>query len=259
LTRRRAILVATVLETTIRLTDDAIDLFDRLIGRLFRRAEAHEASTLRRDARAINAKVRLFAQLGEALLTAREMGSDPLDAVAAAIGWNKLEESVEEAKRLVRPDGLDYLALAARGYPIIRKVGPLFLEAFELRAVPAAAGVVRAAETMRAFYRTPRRPWPRDAPTSFIKKAWRPAVFTADGPIAEPTSFVSSPCSANGFAPAMSGSRVAANTEPSRTSSSPDPCSRPCARPARCRSPSRPTPRPISRRSVPCSSSGWPR
>ena len=181
LTRRRAILVATVLETTIRLTDDAIDLFDRLIGRLFRRAEAHEASAFQRDARAINAKVRLFARLGEVLLTAKEMGSDPIDAVAAAIGWDKLEESVEEAKWLVRPEGPDYLALAARGYPIIRKIGPLFLEAFEFRAVPAAAGVVRAVETTRAFYRTPRRPWPRDAPTRFIKKGWRTAVFTADG------------------------------------------------------------------------------
>jgi TnpA family transposase len=181
LTRRRAILVATVLETTIRLTDDAISLFDRLIGKLFRRAEAHEASTFQRDARGINAKVRLFTRLGEALLAARETGSDPLDAVAAAIGWDRLKESVEEAKRLARPDGPDYLALAARGYPIIRKVGPLFLEAFELRAVPAAAGVVRAAETIRAFYRAPRGPWPRDAPSSFVKKAWRVAVFTADG------------------------------------------------------------------------------
>src|SRR4051794_11530914 len=38
--RRRATLVATVLDTTTRLTDDGVALFDRTVGRMFRRAEA---------------------------------------------------------------------------------------------------------------------------------------------------------------------------------------------------------------------------
>jgi TnpA family transposase len=180
-TRRRAILVATVLDTMVRLTDDAIELFDRLIGKLFRRAEAREASLFQRDARAINAQVRLFARLGEVLIRAKQTGEDPLEAVAAAIGWDKLKEGVEAAKRLVRPEGPDYLALAARGYPVIRKIGPLLLDAFEFRAVPAAGGVLRAVEAMRAFYRSARRVWPRHAPTGFIRKAWRAAVLTAEG------------------------------------------------------------------------------
>ena len=37
--RRRAVLVVTVLETMARLTDEAIGVFDRSIGQLFRRAE----------------------------------------------------------------------------------------------------------------------------------------------------------------------------------------------------------------------------
>ncbi len=57
--RRRATLVATVLDTTDRLTDDGVGLFDRAVGRMFRRAEAREEDTLMRDARAINDKVRL--------------------------------------------------------------------------------------------------------------------------------------------------------------------------------------------------------
>jgi hypothetical protein len=52
-TRRRAVLVATVLETIVRLTDDAIDLFDRLIGKLFRGAETREANAFQRDKRAM--------------------------------------------------------------------------------------------------------------------------------------------------------------------------------------------------------------
>ena len=49
--RRRATLVATVLDTIVRLTDDGIALFDRAVGRMFRRAEAREEVALLRDAR----------------------------------------------------------------------------------------------------------------------------------------------------------------------------------------------------------------
>src|SRR3954447_16914118 len=79
--RRRATLVATVLDTHARLTDDSIALFDRAVGRLFRRAEAREEEAVLRNARAINDKVRLFAQLGDALLAAKTAGGDPLEAV----------------------------------------------------------------------------------------------------------------------------------------------------------------------------------
>jgi hypothetical protein len=131
-----------VLETVVRLTDDAIDLFDRLIGKPFRGVETREANAFQRDKRAINDKVRLYARLGEALMAAKEAGHDPFEAVDAVIGWDKLAESVEEAKRLIRPDGPDYLALAKRGYPIIRRVGPRLLATFEFHAVPAARGHV---------------------------------------------------------------------------------------------------------------------
>jgi hypothetical protein len=112
--RRRATLVATVLDTITRLTDDTVALFDRAVGRMFRRAEVREKDALIRDARAINDKVRLLAKLGAALLEAKESGADLQEAVASVIGWDKLASSVEEAKRLARPDKADLPALVAR-------------------------------------------------------------------------------------------------------------------------------------------------
>src|SRR5215210_8139489 len=52
LLRRRVTLVATALDTTARLTDDGVGLFDRAVGRMFRRAEAREENAVLRDARA---------------------------------------------------------------------------------------------------------------------------------------------------------------------------------------------------------------
>ncbi len=59
--RRHATLVAISLELAASLTDQAIDLFDRLIGAMFRKAEGRHARAFQSDARAINEKVRLYA------------------------------------------------------------------------------------------------------------------------------------------------------------------------------------------------------
>ncbi len=64
LPRRRATLVATVLDTVARLTDDGVGLFDRAVGRMVRRAEAREEGAVLRDAKAVGDKVRLLVRVG---------------------------------------------------------------------------------------------------------------------------------------------------------------------------------------------------
>jgi TnpA family transposase len=177
--RRRATLVATVLDTVSRLTDDGVALFDRAVGRMFRRAEVREEDALLRDARAINDKVRLLTRLGMALIEAKESGADLREAVAAAVGWDKLARSVEEARRLTRPDKVDLPALTARAWPVLHRLGPLFLGAFQLRAVPAAAATLRAVELLRGVYDSGGRRWPDSPPTNFLRLAWRDAVLGA--------------------------------------------------------------------------------
>ena len=180
LLRRRATLVATVLDTTARLTDDGIGLFDRAVGRMFRRAEAREEDAVLRDARAANAKVRLFAKLGAALIAAKEGNTDLDGAVALSVGWEKLAASVAEAVRLARPDKVDLLALAIRAWPVLHRLGPVFLDTFQLRAVPAAAATLRAVEQLHETYGSSRK-WPKSLPTSFLRPAWRDAVRDSCG------------------------------------------------------------------------------
>ena len=175
LLRRRATLVATVLDTTARLTDDGIGLFDRAVGRMFRRAEAREEDAVLRDARAANDKVRLFAKLGAALIAAKEGDADLDGAVELSVGWETLAASVAEAERLARPDRVDLLALATRAWPVLHRLGPVFLDAFQFRAVPAAAATLRAVEVLHETYGSGRK-WPKSPPTSFLRPAWRYAV-----------------------------------------------------------------------------------
>ena len=60
--RRHATLVAIGLALGASLTDQAINLFDGLVGSMFRRAEGRQARAFQADARAINDKVRLYAE-----------------------------------------------------------------------------------------------------------------------------------------------------------------------------------------------------
>ena len=177
--RRRATLVATVLDTITRLTDDGVALFDRAVGRMFRRAEAREEQAVLRDARAVNDKVRLFAKLGTALIEANRHGTDLGVAVAHSIGWERLESSVADAARLARPDKTDLAALATRAWPVLHRLGPVFLSTFRLRAIPAAAPTLRAAELLRGAYASSGRKQVGNLPTGFLRPAWRDAVLDA--------------------------------------------------------------------------------
>ena len=179
--RRQATLVATVLDTITRLTDETVALFDRAVGRMFRRAEVREHEALIRDARAINDKVRVLAKLGTALIEARESGTDLQEAIASAIGWDKLARSVAEAERLARPYRADLPALAARAWPVLHRLGPLFLGSLCFHSVPAAAATLRAVELLRSIYEGGGRKWPSSLPTSFLRPVWREAVLGADG------------------------------------------------------------------------------
>ena len=179
--RRRAILAVTAVELITRLTDEAIGMFDRLIGGLFRRAERRAAEALQANARAINDKIRLLARLGDALIEARNTGSDAFAAIETVLPWDRFAAAVAEAKKLSREDGPDYAALAAANHAVLRRVGPLFLDSFAFEGVSGVRLLLRAIEVIRVFYAGSRRTLPKNMPIGFIRRGWRPAVFRDNG------------------------------------------------------------------------------
>src|SRR5260370_34542560 len=105
--RRHAALVAVTLDLIADLTDQAIDLLDRLVGTMFRKAEGRHARAFQADGRAINEKVRLYARVGAALIAAREGKQDPFDAITTVIPWDRFRASVAEASALARSEEFD--------------------------------------------------------------------------------------------------------------------------------------------------------
>jgi uncharacterized protein DUF4158 len=74
--RRYATLTALVLELTATLTDEAINMFEHLVGQLFKKSERAHAEQFHASGKSINEKVRLYARVGQALIEARSSGGD---------------------------------------------------------------------------------------------------------------------------------------------------------------------------------------
>jgi hypothetical protein len=114
--RRHATLVAVTLDLIASLTDQAIDLFDRLVGTMFRKAEGRHARAFQADGRAINEKVRLYARVGTALIAARDKKEDAFDAITAVIPWDRFRASVAEAEALARSEEFDSYQMLGEHY-----------------------------------------------------------------------------------------------------------------------------------------------
>jgi TnpA family transposase len=175
--RRHATLVAVSLDLSTSLTDQTIDLFDRLVGAMFRKAEGRQARAFQADARAINEKVRLYARVGAALITAHEDKHDAYDAIAAVISWERFRTTVAEAEALARPEAFDACQKLGEHYAGIRRWSPAFLEAFTFESVPASASLMRGIEVLREANRTDKPTLPESAPTGFVRQRWAPYVL----------------------------------------------------------------------------------
>ena len=179
--RRYATLTALVLELTATLTDEALNMFEHLVGKLFKKSERTHAERFHASGKSINEKVRLYARVGQALIEARSSGGDAFAAIEAVLSWPKFESTVAEAKTLAQPEEFDYLALLDERYGSMRKFAPLLLAHFEFHAAPAADEVLQALDLLRELNASGKRTLPEHVPTGFVKPRWRPHVLAADG------------------------------------------------------------------------------
>lgn len=179
--RRYATLVALAIEGTATVTDEIIDLHDRIIGKLFNAAKNKHQQQFQASGKAINDKVRMYGRIGQALIEAKQSGGDPFAAIEAVMPWDTFAASVTEAQTLARPADFDFLHHIGESYATLRRYAPQFLEVLKLRAAPAAKGVLDAIDVLRGMNSDSARKVPADAPTAFIKPRWAKLVLTDEG------------------------------------------------------------------------------
>jgi hypothetical protein len=173
-------LVAISLDCSANLTDQAIDLFDLfdlLVGAMFREAEGRHARAFQADARATDDKVRLYARVGAALITGRNDQQDGYDEIIALMSRERFCTSVADARALARPEEFDAFRNLGEHYAGVRRWSPAFLGAFAFESVPASASLMRAVEVLREANHSEKSTPSDSVPTGFIRQRWAAQVM----------------------------------------------------------------------------------
>ncbi|MGL6175899.1 MAG: Tn3 family transposase, partial [Vibrionaceae bacterium] len=179
--RRYATLVALAIEGIASVTDELIDLHDRILGKLFNDAKRRHQKQFQASGKAINAKVRLFGRVGQALIDAKQANDDPFTAIETIISWDAFAQNVAEAKLLAQPEEFDFLPRLGENYTTLRRYAPALLSILKLRAAPAAKEIMAAIEVLRNMNNRNAKKVPSDAPIDFIKPRWQKLVLTKNG------------------------------------------------------------------------------
>lgn len=182
LSRRRAMLVALLLDLEARLIDAALDIADKLIGGMFRRATNMQQRRYTASSREVARLMRLFRITIDTLAQADEEGRDPIAALETAVGWPALMKARGQVGEIADTVEQDPLVIATDRYATLRKFAPLLIEVLDFRSGRGSAASVKAIDMLRDLNASGKRDVPADAPMPF-RKEWRRLVVGTDGRI----------------------------------------------------------------------------
>lgn len=101
--RRYPVLAAFCVEALERVTDDAIEVFDRALGAADRAAQRKREELDRRGRRDIQSTVRRFIDLSAVVLEAHDSGTDVMRLIQRRIGIDQLRADLDRAQGIARP------------------------------------------------------------------------------------------------------------------------------------------------------------
>ena len=180
--RKRATIVATLIDLCERLTDESVAMFCKQVGRLFSRASATSAQRYTDNRRETAKVLRLFRETLRVLLADEEDNSDGaiVERLNAEVGWHRLVQAQPTVEAMVKDSDPDALLLAAQGYGGLRKYAPQFLDAFVFCSSRRHDPLLAAIDALRTMNREARRALPAKVPTQHLTEKAKASIF-ADG------------------------------------------------------------------------------
>lgn len=179
--KKFALLVLHLLQLSQNLVDHAFEIHDRQITLLLSKGRKAQEEMQKLNGKSINEKVIHFADIGSALIQARNQGKDPYTALESIMPWEDLVNSIEEAKHLSRPVDYDYLDLLKYRFNYLRKYTPTLLEALEFTSTKSGEPLLQAIETIKDMNHNNKRKIPEGAPLDFVSNRWQKHVYDDDG------------------------------------------------------------------------------
>lgn len=185
--RRYATFVAFLLEMEIALTDAVIGMFEVLIGKSFRQAEAARDKQLLESASSATSALDFFSKFGEAITAQRESRLSLDEAVTTVASWEELIQATASAKAVKRfQNEDDLITYLPAQYVRIRRFSAPFLTSFTFERNRRNAHFIEAIAQMETAWRKGSRsaeqPWVRKA-LLLVNARWRKEIVGADGAI----------------------------------------------------------------------------
>jgi hypothetical protein len=164
--RRHALIVAQVINLGQKLTDDAVSMFIKLIGRLFWQA-SNRKKQRHMDCRPASAKaLRMFLDTVTALQSANEYGRNALEVLDQEIGWHRLLRMKPELESMVEDNEASPLTLAAEQYATVNKYAGAFIQAFTFRSARRHDPLLAATALLKRLHAESRRRLPDRVPVT---------------------------------------------------------------------------------------------
>jgi len=185
--RRHATLSAFLLEMEITLTDAAIGMFEILVGKSFRQAEAARDQKLLEDASSTTSLLDFFAGFGAAIAAKREAGLSLDEAVIAITSWDELAQATALAKAVSSTrNNDDLIAYLGQYYGRIRRFAAPFIATFAFegssQSVHLLDAIARLREAWKGGRRSTAQPWITNA-LRLADRRWRKEILATDGAI----------------------------------------------------------------------------
>ncbi|MFA9378680.1 MAG: Tn3 family transposase [Lachnotalea sp.] len=182
--KRYAMLSIYLYDLSQTLIDLAIEIQDRQINILLSKGRKEQEEIQKKNGKSLNEKVIQFADIGAALIKAKNEGLDSFTTLEAVMPWDKIVSSVEEAKKLARPVNYDYLVLLNSRYNQLRKYTPALVKYLEfICSNTSVKPLIDAIKVINDMNETGKRKVPEDAPLGFISNRWSKYVYETGGSI----------------------------------------------------------------------------
>lgn len=175
--RRRATIVVQIIKLGQKLTDDAMAMFIKLMGRLFSQANNRKKQRHMNARMETSKALRLFLDTIVALQAANDADEDAIETVNRQVGWHRLLQIKPGLEAMVESANASPLVLAAEQHGNIRKFAGAFLQAFTFRSRRRHDPLLAAVATLKMLYVEGRRVLPDRVPVGHLGANERKLVF----------------------------------------------------------------------------------
>jgi TnpA family transposase len=175
--RRYAVMMATLSELAITLTDAALTMFQSLVGRANLRARKRLEGTIAASDEQGRTRLIRIADVLETLVKTARKGGDIAAAVTLVATLDVVEADAAIIRRTVRPGRPDVLGELSHEHRVFKQIGARFLANFTFQGRRASQPLLAAMAVLSDLGGDWRKPLPANLPLAHIERRWYRHVF----------------------------------------------------------------------------------